>query len=122
MGGARIKPEPSHIRGICITEGCINPQVRRDKNNYRAHCASCHNKRHNIGPSRFKYRKFKKDVCEECGFVPVHPCQLDVDHVDGNHKNDDPSNLRTLCANCHRLKTYLNRDCVSNSSCLLVQN
>lgn len=27
--------------------------------------------------------------------------------IDGNHKNDAPSNLQTLCANCHRLKTFL---------------
>lgn len=56
------------------------------------------------------YKSFKKGYCEECGFSPVHSCQLDVDHVDGNHWNDEPSNLRTLCANCHRLKTYLNKD------------
>ncbi|OYW72998.1 MAG: hypothetical protein B7Z37_23290, partial [Verrucomicrobia bacterium 12-59-8] len=32
---------------------------------------------------------------------------LEVDHIDGNHKNNDPSNLWTLCANCHREKTWL---------------
>ena len=51
------------------------------------------------------YRDFKLDYCEHCGFLPKHPCQLDVDHIDGNHFNDDPSNLQTLCANCHRFKT-----------------
>ena len=34
-------------------------------------------------------------------------CQLDVDHIDGNHNNDEEVNLQTLCANCHRLKTYV---------------
>jgi HNH endonuclease len=53
---------------------------------------------------------FKKDSCEKCGFIPEHPCQLDVDHIDGNNANNDPKNLQTLCANCHRLKTYQNRD------------
>ena len=56
------------------------------------------------------YRNHKKDICERCGFVPEHRCQLDVDHIDGNHNNDNLSNLQTLCANCHRLKTYLNKD------------
>ena len=56
------------------------------------------------------YRKFKKDYCEKCGFIPEHTVQLDVDHIDSNHKNNDISNLQTLCANCHRLKTYLNND------------
>jgi 5-methylcytosine-specific restriction endonuclease McrA len=45
-----------------------------------------------------------------CGFVPVHSCQLDVDHIDGNRNNNDLANLQTLCANCHRLKTKLNKD------------
>jgi 5-methylcytosine-specific restriction endonuclease McrA len=35
---------------------------------------------------------------------------LDMDHIDGNRFNNDVANLQTLCANCHRLKTYLERD------------
>ena len=31
-----------------------------------------------------RYKKYKGDSCEMCGFVAVHPCQLDVDHKDGN--------------------------------------
>lgn len=52
----------------------------------------------------------RKDYCERCGFLPEHDCQLTVDHIDGNKYNNDPSNFRTLCANCHNLKTYLNKD------------
>jgi hypothetical protein len=50
------------------------------------------------------YRKAKKDRCEACGFVPRHPCQLDVHHLDGDYTNNSPENLQTLCANCHRLE------------------
>ena len=56
------------------------------------------------------YRKYKKDYCEACGFVALFPIQLDVDHINGDSTNNDPSNLQTLCANCHRLKTRLNWD------------
>ncbi len=56
------------------------------------------------------YKKYKKDYCETCGFVAQHSVQLDVDHIDGNHTNNDPTNLQTLCSNCHRLKTYINKD------------
>ena len=56
------------------------------------------------------YRFYVKSSCEFCGFIPVHICQLDVDHKDGNKSNNDISNLQTLCANCHMLKTYLNSD------------
>lgn len=52
------------------------------------------------------YRKYKKTYCEKCGFTG-HRCQLDVDHIDGNHNNNDIGNLQTLCANCHRLKTWV---------------
>ena len=30
------------------------------------------------------------------------PIPLDVDHIDGNNKNNLPKNLRFLCPNCHR--------------------
>jgi hypothetical protein len=54
--------------------------------------------------------QYKGKKCERCEFVPEHSCQLDVDHKDGNKLNNDPANLQTLCANCHRLKTYNNKD------------
>ena len=53
---------------------------------------------------------YRGDSCERCGFVAEHPSQLDVDHIDGNRLNNDPSNYMTLCANCHRLKTITNGD------------
>jgi len=30
---------------------------------------------------------------------------MDVDHRDGDNRNNDLSNLWTLCPNCHRKKT-----------------
>lgn len=50
------------------------------------------------------YDGFKGDVCERCLFKAEHSCQLDVHHRDGNFRNNDPANLETLCANCHRLE------------------
>ena len=59
------------------------------------------------------YRMYKKTYCEICGFIAVHSVQLDVDHIDGNHNNNDALNLQTLCANCHRLKTQTNSEHLS---------
>lgn len=59
---------------------------------------------------KWKFKLHKKDTCEACGFAPENPCQLDVDHIDGNNKNCSPENLQTLCANCHRIKTHLNSE------------
>lgn len=68
---------------------------------YFKFCASCARKAY--GKQKIPYRKSKKPHCERCGFVAADKSQLDVHHRDGNNKNNDPGNLETLCANCHRL-------------------
>lgn len=67
---------------------------------YRSKCSPC----------RKTGRAMKGNTCDACGFIPVDRIQLDVDHIDGNPSNNDPQNVQTLCANCHRLKTKLNND------------
>lgn len=58
-----------------------------------------------------RYATSKKgNFCERCNLIPEHNCQLEVDHIDGNRLNNCKENLQTLCANCHRLKTFLNED------------
>ena len=52
------------------------------------------------------YTEFKKDSCARCGFVGVSSVQFDIHHRDGDGLNDNPENLQTLCANCHRLATW----------------
>lgn len=70
---------------------------------WERHCSACRT-------NQRTYRKHLGTCCAHCGFVALHPSQYDVDHIDGNHANNDPSNLQTLCANCHRLKTVLAGD------------
>ena len=57
---------------------------------------------------RYRYGIIKGDKCEECGFIPKVSAQLEIDHIDGNKKNNNKDNLRTLCCNCHALKSYNN--------------
>lgn len=57
-----------------------------------------------------RFQHLKDTKCNSCGFVAIHPCQLDIDHIDGNHSNNNLYNLQTLCANCHRIKTFINKD------------
>lgn len=52
----------------------------------------------------------RNPVCQNCGFIAKNLCQIDIDHIDGNKKNNNLTNLMILCANCHRLKTFNNRD------------
>lgn len=94
------------------------PQASNGKGKFKAVCGPCRKKRwypeYNkaVDLAKRPWRRHVKDRCERCGFVPEHPCQLDVDHIDGNNGNNDPSNYQTLCANCHRLKTYQAKDWV----------
>lgn len=32
---------------------------------------------------------------------------FEVDHIDGNHYNNDPTNLQTMCPSCHDIKTHI---------------
>ena len=42
--------------------------------------------------------------CKECGISEWlgKSLTLDLDHIDGNPKNNSPDNLRLVCPNCHR--------------------
>jgi hypothetical protein len=81
--------------------------IHKETGYLRGECLSCMKKRHSgLRDGTDEYRAYKKDYCEMCGFTG-HRCQLDVNHIDANHKNNDPENLETLCANCHRLVTFI---------------
>ncbi|MFF3863007.1 HNH endonuclease [Streptomyces sp. NPDC002209] len=44
------------------------------------------------------------EICQMCGMPPTwqgYPLPLEVDHVDGDWRNNLPQNLRLLCPNCH---------------------
>jgi hypothetical protein len=46
-------------------------------------------------------------TCVLCGWSKQNPITgtipVEVDHIDGDHKNNSPNNLRTICPNCHSL-------------------
>jgi hypothetical protein len=90
------------VRGLCHCGKKVRARGRNTAGQqiFDTKCWSC----------RCEYRKHKKDSCAHCGFVALHPVQLDVDHIDGDRTNNNEDNLQTLCANCHRLKTQLNGD------------
>lgn len=107
---------PDKLVGDCSVCG---PSVRVKKNNKRWY--RCY-KKYLITKTSIErpWDFYRKDHCERCGFLPEHDCQLTVDHIDGNKQNNNPDNFRTLCANCHNLKSYLNKDHLNRYSA--VQN
>jgi 5-methylcytosine-specific restriction endonuclease McrA len=110
-GNERVEWQYQEDRPLCVN--CGRPARYHTKNSdgsvkyWRKYCTMCHK---NQGQNQYRYRLKKKKKCEVCGFKAVHPCQLDVDHINGDHKDDRDENLMTLCANCHRLKTVMNGD------------
>lgn len=105
--------EPLKQTGTCAVCG---PDSRLKKKGYGWRCYTSEARWQTPGWQRMPdtrqrvgYRVHLKDSCERCGFVPEDACQLDIDHVNGDHGDDRPENLQTLCANCHRLKTKRER-------------
>lgn len=51
-----------------------------------------------------------EEICAECNQLPWwnnKPLRLQVDHIDGDNKNNLQKNLRFLCPNCHtQTETY----------------
>jgi len=62
-----------------------------------------------------RYRKHRKEFCEnkdsrlgfKCTTTIVWKGMLDVDHVNGDPKDNRPENLQTLCKCCHSYKTMV---------------
>lgn len=55
---------------------------------------------------RYLFRKYDNKCCQ-CGWNEINKTTgkvpLEVDHIDGNYKNNSLDNLRLLCPNCHSL-------------------
>ena len=105
--GSRKTPGTCSCGNRTESNGLVN-----GKRTYKRSCWSCR---------RYKHKRYPKQLqCERCGFVPEWHGQLDIDHMDGDHTNNAPDNLQTLCANCHRLKTHLSEDHIGSSDVRVV--
>ena len=74
---------------------------------YRKTCDTCSRLGKKLKPTppawyRRGYRK--KPACEVCGFEAALPdSQLLVFHINGDLRNTDNSNLKTVCLNCQQV-------------------
>ena len=104
----------------CVNIGCTNLVAVRDKKNssLKSECTSCASARKkNITIDGVIFHK--KHYCENdaCPVSVLYwdksiarSSSLHLDHVDGNHMNNNPENVITLCAVCHAEKTSINND------------
>jgi 5-methylcytosine-specific restriction endonuclease McrA len=84
----------------CGNTVALKGVYKTGKKYYRSSCETC----------RRRARKAKKGYCERCLTVPTSTSLLDIDHIDADRSNNDPSNLQTLCKPCHKVKTMENGD------------
>lgn len=105
----------------CINDGCHKPVAVRHWSkqgdpSLKTECSACSTARKSnkvITGVVFH----KKNYCENKDSILGFKCPMDperysefpsdiyhMDHVDGNHTNNVPENLKTLCAICHTRK------------------
>jgi len=117
----------------CTVEGCgkvLTPYQGPGSDKYcRSHQRSL-SEYGGLATGRKTYSFSRNDSCDCCGFDPLRHrwiksitdkkvqnaairSVLTVDHIDGNHDNNDPKNLQTLCPTCHNIKTIAHGDHLS---------
>lgn len=100
-----FKLDTSHFTGQNL-KGRKLPQRRLPLNEYLQNGS-------NINTHRLKKYLLEENVfqpvCTSCNLTEWlnEPIPLELDHIDGNNTNNEVTNLRLLCPNCHaRTDTY----------------
>ena len=73
---------------------------RNGVTHYRSKCESCLNPKKKIVPSWMLSGYKKKMVCDQCGFKAGTSQQITVFYIDGDLRNNNWLNLKSVCANC----------------------
>jgi 5-methylcytosine-specific restriction endonuclease McrA len=113
-------------RPKCINHGCENPVTLssgsvenvKTRRVLRTVCRSCHEASYGKKLLPENIKAHKKDFCENidgrlgftCTTTIKFSGQLELDHIDGNHFNNVPDNVQTLCKDCHSYKSFISGD------------
>jgi hypothetical protein len=120
---------------MCCVEGCNKSVTKYQGPGQEDHCRQ-HQKNlmeyGGTGKIGKAHSHARERSCSCCGYTPEQDpavisaangdakvlnrlvrSLLEVDHLDGDHENNDPSNLETKCIKCHRIKTIVNEDYLS---------
>lgn len=88
---------------VCNQSFAAVNYVKEGRHHYRKLCDGCirKGKKYKAVPSWYKAGYRKQAVCDKCGFRAKFPDkQMAVYHVDGNLKNVNSLNLKSVCLNC----------------------
>jgi RNA-directed DNA polymerase len=64
-----------------------------------------------------KLLKAQRGRCCYCGLFFQHDDRIEVDHINGNHRDSRDANLQALHGHCHDAKTRENRDYLPTGVC-----
>ncbi|MEU3727898.1 HNH endonuclease signature motif containing protein [Streptomyces sp. NPDC033538] len=94
--------DTSHFASVARAE---RQRPRRTPDEVLVEDTSCHSRR--VPGSRLKRAMHELGMEERCALCGIEPLwcgellPLEVDHIDGNWRNNRIENLRLLCPNCH---------------------
>lgn len=95
-------------RPLCTHKNntCTNIAKNNGYKKYQPYCQECY--------ETHVYKSYKKEYCENRDGRLGHECinifpktgELEIDHINEDHYDQDPGNYQTLCKSCHTKKTY----------------
>lgn len=91
------------ICNACNKNVCAINYIKNKITHFRSICDSCGRKKNKLKPRICNWEKAgykKKTTCDLCGFKSAYFTQIVVYHIDGNLKNVEFLNLRSICLNC----------------------
>jgi Zn finger protein HypA/HybF involved in hydrogenase expression len=106
--GKSIHPHYSSFGIYCCLTCQIEYQTKLKIDNWLSGKINPYNTNGLLRPWARRYVfKINSNKCSQCGWAETNKytgrIPLEIDHIDGNFKNNSLENIRLLCPNCHSL-------------------